>query len=461
MNAEPRKRLILYHANWVGYGRSFQVKDIPIACVTDVNYSFWDLRENSSGRLVPACADAWADADKRFTGVGDGVEPPDSWDDGGAPDAYYGNFGQFRKLKALGNKFRLGLSIGGWSFSKHFSTAVHSPPQREAFVREIECILDKYPGLFDRIDLDWEHISPPGKNHGDAGNTTRPDDGLNFAAFLELLHSRMQPRCVEITACLVADPAKMDALPLQAMSLYLATLNLMTYDMGSSEWGPCAAGHHTNLKSTPYAPLSVERAVEHLLRRGIPASKIVIGVAFYSRGFANTDGLGKPSHGKSTDKSWEDGIVDYKALPLPGMVESWDEAAQATFAYDAQKRILSSYDSVDSVRKKSQYVWDKGLAGIIVWESSADHPISHPRSLIAAMHAELSTPSGGQRGQPVPAAHASSIQLPPGFIQQWSDEYKRFFFVNTTTGQSQWEPPVPIATASSPHLQDSQRAHWL
>ncbi|KAI8819068.1 glycoside hydrolase [Chytriomyces cf. hyalinus JEL632] len=385
------KRLIQYHANWVGYGRKFDVKDLPIDHISDINYSFWDLRENRDGLLIPTCADAWADTDKRYQ-QGEGVPPADTWDQHANASAF-GNFGQFMKLKGLGKRFRLGLSIGGWSFSKRFSTAVHSPQQREAFVAEIICILQKYPGLFDRIDLDWEHVSPPGQNHGDAGNETRPDDGPNFALFLTLLHSRLASSSatahVEITACIVADPLKMGALPLETMSQMLATLNVMTYDMGSSEWGPCAAGHHANLRSTPYAQLSVERAVDHLISRGVPACKIVIGVAFYSRGFANTQGLGQPSNGKSPDKSWEDGIVDYKCLPLPGMTEYWDPAAQATYAYDPSKRVLTSYDSVESVRAKCKYVWEKGLAGIIVWESSADYPVNHPRSLVSALYSGL------------------------------------------------------------------------
>ncbi|KAJ3001481.1 UNVERIFIED_CONTAM: hypothetical protein HDU68_006834, partial [Siphonaria sp. JEL0065] len=328
------KRLIYYHTNWACYGRNFQVKDIPIDYISDINYSFFDLRENEQGFLVPTSSDPWADTDKRY-GPGESVSPPDS-----SIDPYFGQFGQFLKLKRQGKQFRFGLSIGGWTFSKRFSSAVSSPAARTAFVEGIMCILNKYPGLFDRVDFDWEHISPAGCNYGATGNESRPEDAGNFALFLQLLRQRLDSANfgnVELSACVVGDPSKMNALPLSAMCQYLTTLNLMTYDFASSSWGSCLAGHQTNLKSTSYAPLSIEKAVDYLIAKGVPASKLIIGVAFYSRGFANTAGLGLPCSGTSPDKSWEEGIVDYKQLPLAGATEFWDDAAQATYSYDPQK----------------------------------------------------------------------------------------------------------------------------
>ena len=38
----------------------------------------------------------------------------------------FGNFGQFLKLKQNGSLFRFGLSIGGWTFSAHFSEATRT-----------------------------------------------------------------------------------------------------------------------------------------------------------------------------------------------------------------------------------------------------------------------------------------------------------------------------------------------
>ncbi len=188
---------------------------------------------------------------------------------------------------------------------------------------------------------------------------------------------------------MTGNPDKMSALPLVEMACYLDAINIMTYDFSSSSWGDCLAGHHTNLYSTAYAPLSVDRAVEAYISAGVPASKIVIGAALYSRGFANTSGLGHPSSGLVSDKSWEEGVCDYKSLPRSGAVEYWDEQACASFSYDKNKKILNSYDSPRSVRQKAQFIRLKGLKGIIIWESSGDYPFSDERSILRELSHSL------------------------------------------------------------------------
>ncbi|KAH6598616.1 hypothetical protein BASA50_003652 [Batrachochytrium salamandrivorans] len=384
------KKLILYHTNWATYDRKFQVRDLPINYISDINYAFIDLVKGPSGFYVPTLSDDWADKDKRFQVPEESVPPLDPSDNGVPSQQYFGNFGQFRNLKQLQPNFSLGMSIGGWSFSKHFSEAVSTPPARQAFVQGVVDLLHRFPGLFQRVDIDWEHVSPPGENYGDGGNGTNPKDGEHFGLFLQLLRSTLDSIAalghVTITACVTGDPSRMSALPLEIMVQTLASINVMTYDFASSSWGPTASGHQTNLFSTPYASLSVHNAVEGLLARNVPPHKIVIGVTFYSRGFASTDGLGQPSSGVVQDKSWEEGVCDYHSLPRPGASEFWDPQARATYSYDPVKRELNSYDSVESVREKCKYVWDRGLQGIIVWDSSGDHPVNHPRSLTAALY---------------------------------------------------------------------------
>jgi chitinase len=162
----------------------------------------------------------------------------------------------------------------------------------------------------------------------------------------------------------------------------LDSINIMTYDYASSAWGPCLADHHANFFSTSYAPSSVDRSVKAFLALKVPPSKLVIGGAAYSRAFCNTDGLGKPSSGVSPDKSWEDGVCDYKSLPRDGATEYWDDEAKAAYSYDPVKKILTSYDDHRSIEAKMQYIKEMGLGGIILWEASGDHLASNTRSLM-------------------------------------------------------------------------------
>ena len=142
------------------------------------------------------------------------------------------------------------------------------------------------------------------------------------------------------------------------------------YSFADGAWTNISA-HQSNLMPSPSSPYSASGAVQAYIQRGVPASKIFMGVALYSRGFSGTTGIGSTSTGPSPDTSWEPGIVDYKALPKSGAVEMWDDVAKAGYSFDAQKRVLNSYDVTAAVKAKCEYVIEHGLGGLICFESRA------------------------------------------------------------------------------------------
>jgi chitinase len=382
------KRLILYYTNWSIYDRNFNITDLPFGkkYTLDINYCFLKLDLDSNGYYIPVFTDRWADLEKPISV--DGIQ-------------HLGNLGVFRYLLSK-YSFNLGISIGGYTFSTYFSKAVMNPEARHACVDGLLLILLEYP-FITRIDLynshvlkdfrDWEHISNNGQNYGHPQNVVGPNDAQNFGLFLELLRNTLdinQLSHVEISACASANHFAIDALPLDIMSKYLNTINVMTYDFASSSWGPCLSTHHSNLYSVSgYAEMSVHSSIAKFIQKGVPRDKLVIGVPLYSRGFANTSGLGHPSSGVVSDKSFEDGVCDVKTLPRENAVEFWDDNAKATFSYDKEKKCLNSYESAQSAIEKAKYVNDNGLAGIIVWESSGDYAFDHPKSICCALTKNL------------------------------------------------------------------------
>jgi chitinase len=367
------------------------------------------LRTNSAGFYVPTSGDGWADYDQKFINSETGVEPLDSWN---IETPFSGNYGQIQKLKTSGKRFNVGLSVGGWSWSTNFSPSMATSETRRAFVNEVIAIFKKYP-IFNRLDIDWEYISPEGKSYGMAENKTSAKDPENYADFLKLMREALNANGFggyEMSMCTTAAPEKMDIMPIAAMVKYLDTINIMTYDHQDGAWGVNITGHNSNVYKTTYTQFAVEDSVKKLISLGVPSTKILIGAAYYSRGFSNTDGLGKSCSGGSTDKSWEAGIVDYKNLPLPGATEYYDEKAGAGYSYDPAKRILNSYDTVRSVQEKANFVIKNNLGGIIVWEASGDRPISSGKSLTRAMSSILKP---GKGTTPVPAPKPVPIPKPP------------------------------------------------
>ncbi len=457
------KKVILYFTNWGVYGRNYQVKNIPADYITGINYAFYDLRTNSNGNYVPTSGDTWADTDQRYISSDKGLEPLDTWNE---ENPYYGNFGQLKKLKDSGKNINIGLSVGGWTWSKNFSKAMFTQEGRKDFVDTVISIFKKYD-IFNRIDIDWEYISPDSTSYGDPGNSSHKDDAKNFAIFLKMMREALNSngmRHYEISACTTADPKKMDALPIKEMVMYLDTINIMTYDFADGNWGLQRSTHQTNLYKTDYTEFSIEESVDKMIALGVPSDKIVIGVAYYSRGFSNTSGIGQASSGGSSDMSWEKGIVDYKQLPLPGAIEYYDEKAGGAYSYDPSKKIINSYDSVKSVEEKCKYIMKRNLKGIIVWEASGDVDISSDRSLTMAMYRGLSGKTGNPIPIPKPAPQPTPVPVPvpkpvpvpqpPVGISEWKEstyykkgdrvsfEGKIYECIHSHTSLISWKPSL-------------------
>ena len=177
----------------------------------------------------------------------------------------------------------------------------------------------------------------------------------------------------ELTVACPAGPQNYSNMDISGMDRYLDFWNLMAYDYAGS-WD-AHAGHQANLhhsRNNPRAtPFNTEQAVAHYKSQGVSTSKIVIGMPLYGRAFENTAGLGLPFSGVG-EGTWENGVHDFKTLPLPGAQVHYDEDAGASYSYDHSKKQLVSFDTVDMARRKAEWIKQQGLGGAMWWESSAD-----------------------------------------------------------------------------------------
>ena len=164
-----------------------------------------------------------------------------------------------------------------------------------------------------------------------------------------------------------------DKMHLKEMDRYLDFWNLMAYDYSGS-WDQ-NAGHQANLHHSHHDPMSTpfstSSALRHYKSKGIATSKIVLGMPLYGRAFASTDGPGKPFSGTG-EGSWEPGVWDFKVLPQEGAKEQIDHQSGASWSYDADKRLMVSYDNLELAKAKARYVKEEGLGGTMWWESSGD-----------------------------------------------------------------------------------------
>jgi len=105
--------------------------------------------------------------------------------------------------------------------------------------------------------------------------------------------------------------------------------------------------------------------------KGVPRHKLILGVPLYGRSFMNTDGPGKPFSGVGPG-SWEAGVYDYRALPLPGSYVFRDEEMMASWSYDYGKKEMISFDTEEVGKWKGEWIEHEGLGGSMFWELSGD-----------------------------------------------------------------------------------------
>src|ERR1700732_3962885 len=115
--------------------------------------------------------------------------------------------------------------------------------------------------------------------------------------------------------------------------------------------------------------MNANEAITWYIQRGVARDKIILGIPLYGRSFLNTTGPGTPFGGVGAG-SWEAGVYDYRALPLPGSNMFRDEQAIASWSYDYSKKEMVSFDSEEVGKWKGEWIEKEGLGGAMYWELS-------------------------------------------------------------------------------------------
>ena len=148
-------------------------------------------------------------------------------------------------------------------------------------------------------------------------------------------------------------------------------VNLMSYDLVSGY--STVTGNHTPLYSTPLQKESADNAITLMLKRGVPADKIVIGAAFYAKVWQDVPDT---SFGLYQPGKYKMGVsyrnFDKQLSPDSGFVYHWDSIAQAPYIYNPDQKIFATFDDKKSIELKTKYVIDKGLNGIMFWQLGDD-----------------------------------------------------------------------------------------
>lgn len=332
----------------IGYlaGTDWAKHEVDVSRLTHINYAF----------AVPA-------ADGRL----EKISPKDSL-----------NLIHLNSLKKDNKDLKILISIGGWGGSNYFSDAALTEASREIFA--ISSIEFMKQFNLDGVDIDWEYPDQPGNN-----NIFRPEDKKNFTLLLKILREKLDEQAAKegrgedqkflLTIATGVDTAFINHTELGEAQKYLDYVNIMTYDIyhGNDK----NTGHHSNLYQSSKGNQSRNStfdAVKAHIKEGIPAEKIVVGIPFYGRGWSDVNnknnGLYEPSKGKHFSVGYEKLMADY--INKNDFVRYWDEEAKVPYLWNAKTKTFISYNDEESLKYKTDFVKQQGLAGVMFWEYSHD-----------------------------------------------------------------------------------------
>ena len=380
-------------------------------------HAFVDIRADAQGNPHCAAFDEFADYQFFF----DQTRSVDGSVDSFAPGALRGQVHQLQELKALFPRLKIVASIGGFSAGVNgFEAAAATPASRKAFVAD--CIhsyiegnfsgttglapifdtgffeqplitppIGPVPGIFDGFDIDWEFPN-------------QPQDRANFVALLKEFRMQLDalgPGHV-LTAALPAGEQNFSHIDLPAAAAQVDFVNLETFDYN----GPF--NNHTGfvapLVQTQFDPSStfnVTFTVDSYLQAGVPAEKILMGIPFYSYGWAitgtsapgqfgqfvaavnpNSPSSGNPPNYAGTVAIQLDpalaGVaatethtfIDLNVLPFSQLFH--EPKAQTPYAFDGLN--WWTYEDARSVAVKTRFARQKRLGGIFIFEEPDELP---------------------------------------------------------------------------------------
>jgi chitinase len=351
------RRLVGYLASWT-IGKEYQVADVPANRLTHLNYAFAGI--SPSGECVLGNAR---------------VDGP--------------SLSELRRLKQRNSTLRTSISITGGGATGRFPTVAGTADARQHFAQSCVRFIQQY-GL-DGVDLDWEY--PTGSADRD-----------NLTLLLAELRSRLDQQGIGdhthyfLTIAAPASPAHYLNFDLGKIHEYVDWLNLMTYAFHGG-WDT-TTNFEAPLHATSSDPSSTiqrlfyngDAVVQAYLAAGVPASKIVVGVPFYGRGWKGVPdvnhGLYQPADGVPPG-THAAGIFAYRDLKdrfLGSYSRYWHDEAQAPWLYNPSTGVMITYDDPESLGNKADYAVAKRLGGIMIWELSTDD-VQH--SLVEAIFSHL------------------------------------------------------------------------
>lgn len=359
--ADNQSVIVGYYANW----SNVPFTALPVKNLDLINYAFASPQSDGSIKLM---------------GTKDNA-----------------NFKDIAALKKQRPNLKVVLSVGGWTLSQSFSTIAANPNSIKKFADSAAALMQKYPDL-DGIDIDWEYPVSGGDNI-----PHKPEDKDNYVLLVKTLREKLDSLGTKHYLITIAGPhhsnqgdgGSVANIAVKKMLAYIDHINIMDYDIHQSTSEPTRTNNDAALFQTPNNPSnrpdSVNDSINDYKKQGLTAAEtkqLIMGIPLY--GFAwngvsdinvepNHPGLYAPAQGKLANPyaPGSDGIFTYADI-MNHLIN--DQKMEGVFSeqykfstyYSATNHTFVTFDDIQTVKAKADYIKKNGLGGAMFWELSND-----------------------------------------------------------------------------------------
>ena len=369
---------------------------------------FGDLDASTLTHLIYAFASLTIDGEATWEGSGSGADAYSFWAQDRRMEKYErycgcqgtclkGYLNQLFKFKREHPHIRTIMSLGGFSWSANFSAVMKNPTTRQYAVETSTELMLQYG--FDGIDIDWEFPTNKDRPVTEKDYTTDPNDWTNYALFMNEMRNYWKSKGIPDDAILsIAAPGYLDSDTLfeSAMQSLAKSLTFVLVASYEYQHNPSIAKLGSQLYShSGDSQSELETTVDKAMSgfsKYFGKSQLIMGIPVYASGFDGiTPNTGKRDMiclGDSIQSGSEAKKISYREAMRRSSPGGDFRGYQVSFsraqAVMCNDDIFYSFDSVETVAKKAEYVIKNGLGGIMVWDLSQDvNPKTSPQYSLA------------------------------------------------------------------------------
>ena len=273
---------------------------------------------------------------------------------------------KFVAYKALYPELKVKFQMGGWGKNADgWSQMARDEAKRKAFVDECVAITQQYGT--DGFDIDWEYPTYAAKD-GEYVNGADPSDWYNFITLLKEMREAMPDKILSYAASASGKYTdNVNALQ------YVDYINVMTYDLGNPPY------HNSPLyRSSIASTRTCQEVIDDIFhgQQGIPYQMMNFGIPFYGHGDGYKLTTGNYYPASVTYDDLEDvffnGTCD--GMNVAGKnYRVWDDVAKVPYLADALGKMYASYEDIESINAKVEFLKSRNMLGAMIWEYREDN----------------------------------------------------------------------------------------